>query len=72
MNTYKLPRAQPEQQGISSNAIIEFIKSVEAESLELHSFMLVKHGYVVAEGWWDPYTAQLPHMLYSLSKSSLL
>lgn len=35
----------------------------------MHSFMLVRHGRVVAEGWWGPYDAQTPHILYSLSKS---
>jgi CubicO group peptidase (beta-lactamase class C family) len=35
----------------------------------LHSFMLVRHGHVVAEGWWFPYDAASPHSLYSLSKS---
>ena len=31
--------------------------------------MLVRHGHVVAEGWWSPYQAESPHALYSLSKS---
>ena len=31
--------------------------------------MLVRHGQVVAEGWWGPYAADEPHMLFSLSKS---
>ncbi len=35
----------------------------------MHSFMLVRHGHVVAEGWWSPYDARTPHVLYSLSKS---
>jgi CubicO group peptidase (beta-lactamase class C family) len=35
----------------------------------MHSFMLVRHGKVVAEGWWSPYDAQTRHTLFSLSKS---
>lgn len=31
--------------------------------------MVVRHGHVVAEGWWAPYSAERPHLLYSLSKS---
>ena len=31
--------------------------------------MLVRHGHVVAEGWWSPYGPQFNHTLYSLSKS---
>jgi CubicO group peptidase (beta-lactamase class C family) len=35
----------------------------------LHSFMIVRHGHVIAEGWWKPEAADKPHVLYSLSKS---
>ncbi len=35
----------------------------------MHSFMLVRHGRVVAEAWWAPFDAETPHILYSLSKS---
>nr|WP_223067364.1 serine hydrolase [Paenibacillus caui] len=31
--------------------------------------MVLRHGQVVAEGWWAPYKAHFPHSLYSLSKS---
>ena len=31
--------------------------------------MIVRHGHVVAEGWWAPYSAERPHLLYSLTKS---
>lgn len=31
--------------------------------------MLIRHGNVIAEGWWDPYNAQSPHMMFSVSKS---
>jgi len=64
-----LPRSSPEAQGISSSAILSFIESADRDIDSLHSFMLLRHGHVVAEGWWSPYSAQSPHMLYSLSKS---
>jgi CubicO group peptidase (beta-lactamase class C family) len=35
----------------------------------MHSFMLVRHGQVIAEGWWQPEAADQPHILHSLSKS---
>jgi CubicO group peptidase (beta-lactamase class C family)/predicted glycoside hydrolase/deacetylase ChbG (UPF0249 family) len=64
-----LPRSTPEQQGISSSAILEFIEAADKEIDAMHSFMLVRHGHVVTEGWWAPYDAETPHILYSLSKS---
>jgi CubicO group peptidase (beta-lactamase class C family) len=64
-----LPRSTPEQQGIASAAVLSFVEQADSEIDAMHSFMLVRHGYVVAEGWWSPYDAGTPHMLYSLSKS---
>ncbi len=64
-----LPRATPESQGITSAAVNDFVEQASAEVDTLNSFMLVRHGKVVAEGWWAPYRAEDTHMLYSLSKS---
>lgn len=64
-----LPRSTPEAQGISSSAVLSFIDAADNDIDALHSFMLLRHGYVVAEGWWSPYNAKSPHSLYSLSKS---
>ncbi|MNC16204.1 6-aminohexanoate-dimer hydrolase [compost metagenome] len=67
--TRPLPRSLPEAQGISSTAISAFLRHMEEQQLGLHSFMLLRHGAVVAEGWWSPYRPELPHSLFSLSKS---
>ena len=64
-----LPRSSPERQGISSSAVLAFVEAADKEVDQMHSFMLVRHGHVVAEGWWSPYDARTPHVLYSLSKS---
>src|ERR1700737_924203 len=64
-----LPRSSPEAQGISSSAILAFVDAADKKIDAMHSFMLVRHGSVVAEGWWSPYDADAPHSLYSLSKS---
>lgn len=64
-----LPRATPESQGISSAGIQALIDEAEAKQYGLHSIMILRHGQVVAEGWWAPYAAPEPHMLFSLSKS---
>lgn len=68
-NTYGLPRSTPEAQGISSASILSFVETIEEQIDALHSFMLVRHGQVVAEGWWSPYGPTDLHMLFSLSKS---
>jgi CubicO group peptidase (beta-lactamase class C family) len=65
----RLPRSIPEAQGIASPAIHAFVEQAEKSIDALHSFMLLRHGQVVAEGWWAPYAPERPHMLFSLSKS---
>ena len=75
MNTnMNLERSTPEQQGVKSEAILKFIQRLEGARTavmdqDIHSFMLLRHGYVIAEGWWNPYRSELPHVLFSLSKS---
>jgi CubicO group peptidase (beta-lactamase class C family) len=59
----------PEAQGVSSQAILDFVQAVEDQIDALHSFVLVRHGTIIAQGWWAPYNPSSPHMLYSLSKS---
>jgi len=64
-----LPRATPEEEGVSSAALLAFVDAAEQKIDAFHSFILVRHGHVVAEGWWSPYAAEEPHVLFSLSKS---
>lgn len=64
-----LPRSTPEAEGMPSQAILDFIEAAETQVDALHSVMIVRHGRVIAEGWWKPYGPEHPHMLYSLSKS---
>jgi CubicO group peptidase (beta-lactamase class C family) len=64
-----LPRNTPESMGVTSSALLDFVNEVEASDNELHSFMLLRHGQVIAEGWWAPYAAGHPHTLFSLTKS---
>jgi len=60
----------PEEMGISSRAILDFVEALEREQKDaIHSIMLRRHGKIVTEGWWAPFNPDSPHMLYSLSKS---
>lgn len=63
-----LPRSTPEAQGVSSTAVLAFVDALDRIDA-LHGVIVVRHGQVIAEGWWAPYTAAHQHVLYSLSKS---
>src|SRR5215471_8819853 len=68
-STSPLPRSTPEAEGVSSDSILAFLNAAAKSKTEFHSFMLMRHGKVIAEGWWNPYRSDLKHTLYSCSKS---
>ena len=68
-NMDRLPRSTPELEGVSSAGIADFLNAVDSGSVELHSFMYVRHGKVIAEGWWNPYGPDYKHILFSASKT---
>jgi CubicO group peptidase (beta-lactamase class C family) len=66
----ELPRSTPADQHVDPGAVLAFVQAVDADpAIELHSLMVVRHGHVVAEGWWAPHTPERARLLYSLSKS---
>lgn len=70
--TYAVPRAaSPEEAGVSSAAIAGFVRDCEESGVENHSFMVIRHGKVAYEAWRAPYSADVPHTMYSVSKSIL-
>ena len=70
MSVSALPRSSPESQGVDPAGILAFLDTLEsAPDIEMHSLMIIRHGQVVAEGWWSPYLPEQAHLLYSLSKS---
>jgi CubicO group peptidase (beta-lactamase class C family) len=68
-NAAPLPRTNPETENVSSAGILRFIEAAEKSKNELHSLMILRHGKVIAEGWWDPYKPALRHSQYSISKT---
>jgi len=65
-----LPRSTPGEQGVDGTGVDRFVEAVAPlAGVELHSLLVLRHGHVVAERWWQPYGPETPHLLYSLSKS---
>lgn len=65
-----IPRAKtPEEAGVSSKAVGQFFDEIEKIGMDIHSFMIVRHGKVAAECYRAPFTADRPHAMYSVSKT---
>ena len=64
-----LQRSTPEAEGIPSQAIVDFVQAADKNVNTFDSFMIVRHGKVIAEGWWKSNSADKAHILNSVSKS---
>ncbi len=67
----KLPRATAKEQAAFAAAGMQaFYDAVdELPEMELHSAMVLHHGRVVAEKWWEGNGADSLHVMHSVSKS---
>ncbi len=65
----QIPKVAPESVGIPSQAVNDFMESVQRRRINLHSFMILRHGKIAAQCSYAPYTETLRHRVYSVSKS---
>lgn len=65
-----LERRSPESQGVSSAFFADLIKQLsESKVCNVHKLMFLRHGYVIAECAFEPYTMDMWHVSYSMCKS---
>jgi CubicO group peptidase (beta-lactamase class C family) len=70
VGTDDLPHSTASAEGVDPAGLEAFLDVIERSAhLELHSLIALRHGRIIAEGWWSPYSADRVHLLYSLSKS---
>lgn len=62
-------RCSPEEVGVSSKSVLNFLDRMNDGHTEMHSLMLMRHGKIFAEGWWTPYAPGLVHTMMSTSKT---
>jgi CubicO group peptidase (beta-lactamase class C family) len=59
----------PEEQGIASEKLAEALLTMQQNNLDIHSFMILRNGYVVVDAYFYPYDGTTVHELASVSKS---
>ena len=69
LKNINLEHVKPEEVNVDSEAITEFLNEITSKKLGLHSFTVVRHDKICAQGFFAPYAAEYPHVLYSMSKS---
>ena len=62
-------KVKPEQVGVSSANIKEYIEYLEKNGLSTHSVVMVRQNKVFYENYWAPFDRDFKHRMYSDSKS---
>ncbi|MBZ0303972.1 MAG: beta-lactamase family protein [Anaerolineae bacterium] len=62
--------ATPESQGMNSALLAEAYEAIQDKNLDIHSLLVIRHGYLVAEMYRYPYTADALHDQRSITKSN--
>lgn len=61
--------AIPEEVGIRSQNIAQYIKRLDRYNINMHSIIIVRHAKVVLEKYYQPYDAETLHRMFSVTKS---
>lgn len=69
LNRKEFMRVTPESVGIDSGDIEWLLDQLESGFTEPHGLMIMRHGKICAEGWWNPYAPGIRHGLQSHSKT---
>jgi CubicO group peptidase (beta-lactamase class C family) len=69
--TWEWPVSKPEEQGLDSKKLAELVSLIRAGERypKLHSLLVVRHGYLVVEEYFNKWQAERLHTLQSVSKS---
>lgn len=59
----------PEEQGIDSVMITKMLEHITQQQIDIHSLLIIRNGYLVTGAYISPYSEEIPHPLYSCTKS---
>lgn len=65
-------RSAPEAQGIDSAWLVRALEAAQTgarRGVEIHDFLLLRHGKLVCEAYFAPYGPEVKHAIYSQTKS---
>jgi CubicO group peptidase (beta-lactamase class C family) len=61
--------SSPEDQGLDAQKLGQALIAVQEQRLNLHSLLVIRHGYLVSETYFGSYRQDTRHELYSCTKS---
>ena len=64
-----LPRSAPRDEGVPAAALDTLYRSLSGAECGTHACIVLRHGRVVSEGWYAPYSSRYWHVTHSMCKS---
>ena len=59
INYGKLKRSEKESK---ARELLKMVQALEKSGTEMHGIMLCRHGKLILDGWWSPYTSKTIHI----------
>ena len=61
----------PEEQGIRSEHILDYVLTLEENRLATHNILMMRHGKVIYEAYWEPFHKDFLHRSLSIDAVSI-
>jgi CubicO group peptidase (beta-lactamase class C family) len=61
--------SSPEEQGMDAQKLAQMLDAIQEQGLDLHSLLVIRHGYLVSETYFGYFKQDTHHELYSVTKS---
>ena len=59
----------PEQAGLEGKYVTAFLKEMQENGINFHSMLMLRGNEIFFEKYWEPFDANTPHRMYSITKS---
>lgn len=63
------PISTPEEQGLSSQKLVELVERIQRDSLHVDSVLIVRNGRLVMDAYFWPFAKGQKHIIHSCTKS---
>ena len=64
-----VPAARPSETGVQEAAVCEFLDRLQKAKIPMHAVLLARHGKLIAEGYYAPFSQERLHRMFSICKS---
>lgn len=61
--------SSPERQGMESEQLAQMLTVIQAQDLNIHSALVIRNGFIVAEAYFFPFQQHTKHVIFSCTKS---